>query len=364
MAIPKNNVMPPPAFRIFISSTYVDMIPYREALQAAITNCDAVAYGMERFVPAPIRPLDRCYEEISGSQLFILLLGHRYGEIDSDSGKSYTELEYEKAKELNLPILEFLLDTDKVGLPEKFRESDIQYEALTRFKKALKNSKEITVGGFVSEKDLQEKATRAIKEAINRLQATANSSEDPSIGAKLYAKFIKRPERYKGQEATLRVRMDGPYGDSRLREELYEAFNMPIGDALYLNDLFVLGYPIDVDKDGWLVDAWAEGDTADWLDDNDVTTGTTFDAKFRFSHEIVKKGARIPGGEPRDAYQAKLIMLEGIRIVEKTPKTAKYTKSTDNVELSTTDLSMENIEKLSPGMLAALRSLLSKFDLG
>ncbi len=52
----KTNQVPPPAYRVFISSTYVDMIPYRDASQTAITNCDAVAYGMERFVPAPIRP--------------------------------------------------------------------------------------------------------------------------------------------------------------------------------------------------------------------------------------------------------------------------------------------------------------------
>lgn len=316
----KNGFNPPPAYRIFISSTFIDMIPYREALQAAITNCDAVAYGMERFVPAPIRPLDRCYEEIAGSQIFVLLIGHRYGEIDGETGKSYTELEYEKAKELGLPILAFLLDTDKVGTLAKYRESDAQYEALTRFKKELKSSKELTVGIFSSEKDLQDKATRAIKETIGRMKSVAQTADDPSVGAKAFAKFIKRPERYKGNEAVLRVRMDGRYGDSRLREEMYTSFGMPIGDALYLNDLFVIGSTIDVDRSGWLIDAWAEGEAADWLDENEVTTGTTFEAKFRFAHEIVKKGGRIPGGPAKDVYQAKLIMLSGIKVIEKEVK--------------------------------------------
>lgn len=344
MAITSKTTSPPPAYRVFISSTYIDMLPYRDALQAAITNCDSVAYGMERFVPAPIRPLDRCYEEIAGSQIYILLLGHRYGEIDNDSGKSYTELEYDKAKEMGLPILAFLLDTDKVGTPAKFRESDAQYNALTRFKNDLKNSKEITIGEFTSEKDLQEKATRAIKETIDRLQAVVQTAEDPSVGAKLYAKFIKRPERYKGREAILRVRMDGRYGDSRLRKELYEAFNMPIGDALYMNDLFVLGSAIDVDQDGWLIDAWAEGDAADWLDDNEVTTGTTFEAKFRFAHEIVKKGGRVPGGVPRDVYQAKLIMINGIRIVEKEPKKPTSSKNgQENKVLISSELDTDDI---------------------
>ncbi len=314
-----NIQTPPPAYRIFISSTYVDMISYREAIQTAVANCDAVAYGMERFVAAPIRPLDRCYEEISNSQMYILLLGHRYGEIDKETGKSYTELEYIKAKENGLPILAFLLDTDKVGTLAKFRESDEQYHALQKFREELKNNKELTTCVFTSEKDLQEKATRAIRESIDRLQMVANTAEDPSVGAKLYAKFIKRPERYKGCEAVLRVRMDGNYGDSRLREELYEAFGMPLGDALYLNDLFVLGITIDVDINGWIIDCFAEGTAADWLDENEVTTGTIFEAKFRFAHEIVENGGHIVGGLPRDVYHAKLIMLEGLRIVEKVP---------------------------------------------
>ncbi len=313
---------PRTAYRIFISSTYIDMVSYREAIQNAIVNCDAVAYGMERFVAAPIRPLDRCYEEIAGSQIFVLLLGHRYGEIDKETGKSYTELEYDKAKELGLPILAFLLDTDKVGVTENFRESDEQYQALRRFRDELKNSKEITVGSFVSESDLQEKATRSIKETIERIQSIARTATGHISGAKLFSKFIKRPERYKGEEAVLRVRMDGRYGDSRLREELYEAFNMPIGDALYMNDLFVLGAVIDVEVDGWLIDGWAAGEAADWLDENEVTPGTTFEAKFRFAHEIVRDCLRT-GGTRRDAYQAKLIMLKGIRIIEKETKRHK-----------------------------------------
>lgn len=355
MPATKNNPLPPPAYRVFISSTFVDMIPYREALQAAITNCDAVAYGMERFVPAPIRPLDRCYEEISGSQLFVLLIGHRYGEIDKDTGKSYTELEYEKAKEIGLPILAFLLDTEKVGTLARYRESDAQYEALVRFKDELKNSKELTVGIFTSEKDLQDKATRAIKETIARMQSAAQTANDPSVGAKKYAKFIKRPERYKGNEAVLRVRMDGRYGDSRLREELYEAFNMPIGDALYLNDIFVLGSTIDVDKSGWLIDAWAEGDAADWLDNNEVTTGTTFEAKFRFAHEIVKNGGRIPGGAPRDVYQAKLIMISGIRVIEKEVKISTPDKQELKKSLNTYTPSVN----LPDDLIAAIEQIIS-----
>lgn len=350
--------LPPPAYRIFISSTYVDMIPYREAIQTAITNCDAVAYGMERFVPAPIRPLDRCYEEIAGSQIYVLLLGHRYGEIDSDTGKSYTELEYIKAKEMGLPILAFLLDTDAVGAPAKFRESDAQYEALLKFKDELKNTKELTIGYFSSEQDLLEKATRAITETVRRLQSEIKTVDDFSIGAKLFAKFIKRPERYKDTETILRVRMDGKYGDARLREEVYEAFNMPIGNALYLNDLFVLGTNIDVDTDGWLIDCFAKDTSADWLEENEVTTGTTFEAKFKFAYELVENGGHILGGLPKDVWQVKLIMLEGIRVVKK--ESSQSTKNKSGVDKSSLMQFEEENGNLSQGVLELLQRLTSR----
>lgn len=38
-----------PAFRVFISSTYTDMIPYREVIQTALNRADCLSYGMERF---------------------------------------------------------------------------------------------------------------------------------------------------------------------------------------------------------------------------------------------------------------------------------------------------------------------------
>lgn len=39
--------MPKPIFRIFVSSTYVDLIPYRKAAEQAINELDQKFIGME-----------------------------------------------------------------------------------------------------------------------------------------------------------------------------------------------------------------------------------------------------------------------------------------------------------------------------
>lgn len=37
------------AYRVLVSSTYLDMICYRNAMREAANNADCLSYGMERF---------------------------------------------------------------------------------------------------------------------------------------------------------------------------------------------------------------------------------------------------------------------------------------------------------------------------
>ena len=313
---------PPPAFRVFVSSTYKDMLPYREAIQTALNKADCVPYGMERFGAETIPPLDVCFRELEASQIYICALGMRYGTIDDDSGKSYTQLEYEKAKELGKPILVFIIDEGKV----KFSLSEIDMgeagKKLAELKKTIKDSKEVTCAFFDSPMSLQETVYRSIEIEIKRQGIVSKSGvllDDYVLGAKSYRNFIRRPERYKNDLMTLRVRMDGKYGGWMLKDELFEAFDMPKGDALYLNNLWVIGFEnIDVDTEVWQIDCFASGEAADWLDSNEVTQGTVFEGRFMTKYKKVPKIAgRGDHNEPVDAFIAKLILVEGIRVIER-----------------------------------------------
>lgn len=153
---------PPPTFRVFVSSTYTDMLPYREAIQTALNKADCVPYGMERFGAEAIPPLEVCYRELEASQIYVCAFGMRYGSIDEETGKSYTQLEYEKARELGKPTLVFLIDENKV----RFNLSEIDMgetgEKLVAFKKDVKDSKEVACAFFESAMSLQEAVYRSI----------------------------------------------------------------------------------------------------------------------------------------------------------------------------------------------------------
>lgn len=317
------NQTPAPAYRVFISSTYTDMRPYREAIQTALNKADCIPYGMERFGAETIPPIEVCYKELENSQIYICALGMRYGTIDEKSGKSYTQLEYEKARELGKPTLAFLIDDSRV----KFNLSEIDMgepgEKLALFKKDVKESKEITCAFFDSVMSLQEAVYRSIEIEIKRQGYVKHSAsmvyDEYVLGAQAYRNFVRRPERYKNNLMTLRVRMDGKYGGWMLRDELFEVFDMPKGDALYLNDLWVLGLEIiDVDIAAWEIDCFASGEAADWLDSNEVTQGTIFEGRFMTQYKRVPQIAgRGKDNDPVDAMIAKLILVEGIRVVER-----------------------------------------------
>lgn len=321
------NSDPPPAFRVFISSTYTDMLPYRDAIQSALNKADCVPYGMERFGAEAIPPLDVCFRELEASQIYVCALGMRYGSIDKQTGKSYTQLEFEKARALGKPTLVFLIDENRVSFKVSEIDTGPEAEKLAEFKKTIKESKEVTCAFFDSPMSLQETVYRSIEVEIKRqgMKTTASPILDYQEGAKSYRNFVRRPERYKGSLLTLRVRMDGLYGGWRIRDELFDAYGMPRGDALYLNNLWVLGTDkIDVDDDVWCIDAFAQGDAADWLDRNEITQGTVFEGRFLTSYRLVPNVADRGSNKAVDAMLARLILVEGIRVIEHNAEVKMY----------------------------------------
>lgn len=312
---------PPPAFRVFISSTFTDMRQYRDAISSALNKADCIPYGMERFGASSTPPLDVCFEELEKSQIYICALGMRYGSIDAETGKSYTHLEYEKARELGKPILAFLIDEDNVKVSIRDIDRGVAGDKLADFKKTIKESKEVTCAFFDSPMALQETVYRSVLAEIKRqgtyISDNQPSSEDYIAGAKIYRKFVRRPERFKNTEVTLRVRMDGMYSGWQLKDELFMAYGMRSGDALYLNDLWVLGMDkIDVEDNLWEIDCFAQNDAADWLDDNEVTQGTVFEGVFRLAYELIPKIASRGDHESVDAKIAKLILIKGLSVIE------------------------------------------------
>jgi len=329
------------SYNVFVSSTWEDMQSYREAVRNALNKAGCIPCGMERFTASAQSPLDTCFEELEKSQVYICILGMRYGSIDSTSGKSYTELEYEKAKELNLPILAFLIDEEKAVFQRKdFDREDMatKMEKLEDFKNRIKKSKEVTCAFFDSPATLSDLVFRSITAELKRRTSTDASIESEKEtyieGAQLFRKFVKRPRKYRNSTTTLRVRFDGNYSGA-VRDAVFDAFGFARGEALFMQNLFVIGCDIiDVSPKEWLQDCFATDTAANWVEENDITPGTVFEGKFKLLYELVENGGGSLAGDIQDVMMPKLALIEGLSIIGKEDWIQNSQRSKKSIMLS------------------------------
>lgn len=143
-----------PKVPIFVSSTYTDMIPFRDAVRGLLNQYDADVRGMEVFGARTQKPLETCLEEVKSSEIFIGIIGMRYGSIDKKTGKSFVELEYDEAIKNHLEIKIYIIDEKKSTILPIFVECK-NVTKLNKFKKILKIAH--TCVNFESEIDLREK---------------------------------------------------------------------------------------------------------------------------------------------------------------------------------------------------------------
>jgi Domain of unknown function (DUF4062) len=90
--------------QVFVSSTYMDMRQERQAAVEAILRAGHIPAGMELFAAENESQLEVIHRWIDDSDVFMLILGGRYGSIEPKSGKSYIELEYNYANEQKKPL--------------------------------------------------------------------------------------------------------------------------------------------------------------------------------------------------------------------------------------------------------------------
>lgn len=90
--------------QVFVSSTYTDLIVERQAAVSAILSAGHMPAGMELFTAGDESQMDVIKQWIDESDVFMLILGGRYGSLEPTSGKSYTQLEYEYALSKNKPL--------------------------------------------------------------------------------------------------------------------------------------------------------------------------------------------------------------------------------------------------------------------
>jgi hypothetical protein len=110
---------------IYLSATYADLKAHRDAVYRILRMLRHDVIAMEDYVATDAYPLHKCLADVAGSNLYVGLVGWRYGYVpanDNPDGKSITELEYRQAQASHLPRLMFLADRD-APWPDEHRDA-------------------------------------------------------------------------------------------------------------------------------------------------------------------------------------------------------------------------------------------------
>jgi hypothetical protein len=157
--------------KIFISSTIVDLPNERKAALKAVEKAGGFPLMSEFTIEAQSTDsLTACLEKVRESDLYVLILGGRYG-WQPDNKESITELEYQTALACKIPILVFNTPYTKEQLQKEFEK---KVEA-SYFRKTVKDAFE-----------LQEEMEKSIKAEIEKRQNEFFTKKEP-----VYSNLVK-----------------------------------------------------------------------------------------------------------------------------------------------------------------------------
>ena len=64
--------------RIYLSSTYVDLVEHRAAVARVLRQMGHEVIGMEEYVAEGARPLERCLQDVDSAAVYVGIFDWRY----------------------------------------------------------------------------------------------------------------------------------------------------------------------------------------------------------------------------------------------------------------------------------------------
>ena len=123
--------------RVFLSSTFTDLIEYRNAVQKGLRQLGAIDVSMENFGARDERPVDECIRIVQKeSDLFVGIYAHRYGYVPDNKDVSISEIEYKAASAISIPRFIYMVDEAQPWIPAQIDAGE-KAQKLRSFKDSL-----------------------------------------------------------------------------------------------------------------------------------------------------------------------------------------------------------------------------------
>jgi hypothetical protein len=126
-----------PMKTVFLSSTALGLEKYRDAVYAAIQKLDGYkCVRMEDFGARELESAEFCAARAADCDVFVALVGQRYGSNPPDDPRSFTEIEFDAAKSGGAKLLIFAAP-EEFAVPANLIESDDKRRRLKAFRDRL-----------------------------------------------------------------------------------------------------------------------------------------------------------------------------------------------------------------------------------
>ena len=293
---------------IFVSSTYEDLKAYRDEVERSIIYMNQTIKGMEFFGSTPERPLDKCLQTVRECKLYIGIIGMRYGSVEEDSGKSFTELEYDEAVKNRIPVLIYILDENH-PIASRFVDKGEGAEKLEAFKTRLKKAH--VASSFTTPANLGKKVTQDLMNELKKDRAIEDSlrtlpSDTEGGNYEILRGFLRRPYKYYGQEIILDMLLT-PNQTSSVKVALCKGLGLQVGDV---SGIRATAKSPD-GKESSSIQLFGEGEMADWIDS--VREPRSARLKGRLSYCVLKEDTKHDDGVIlKDFMYTRMILLDVI----------------------------------------------------
>ncbi len=165
--------------KVFLSSTYLDLIEHRKATINALRTMGEEVEHMEIFGARDAEPTSAALAQLEKCDLVVGIYAHRYGATPDGSEISITEQEYNHAKTLGMPVLCFVVNEDHPWSIKMVEKDASKAEKLEAFK--AKILKEKVVDFFTTPEDLAMKVVAAVHNCLEELKAEKEAERQATI---------------------------------------------------------------------------------------------------------------------------------------------------------------------------------------
>jgi hypothetical protein len=138
----------PRKLQVFISSTYSDLIEERQAAVGAVLKSGHIPAGMELFTSGDKSQMTTIEKWIDESDVYMLILGGRYGTIETSSGLSYTEREYNYAVEQGKPFFAVVIQPDALENKVRAKGTDFMEKDNTKLLNSFRDRVLTNISSF------------------------------------------------------------------------------------------------------------------------------------------------------------------------------------------------------------------------